>query len=223
MKKEKWRRSKMILVCILVLGQVGGRFVSAEPLRGKAFADSDPIDGESVIRTTKELLAGSSDERKRQIAAITADSSHYAPPVLYALSSALFQEGRKDEAAFWFYAGQLRGRFDANRCNDISARQGVAVLNQTFGTPINQFMFKDLPKLKALIPRVVEWDGTTPYNYDHRWIHLHGIGVMEENGKGGKNTTPSARREQWAKIAEETRVVYLKQFEKAMELAAKQR
>jgi hypothetical protein len=211
------------MTCLLVLGQVRGQFVSADPLPGKAFADSDPIDGESAIRTTKELLAASSDQRKKQIAAITADSSHYAPPVLYALSSALFEEGRKDEAAFWFYAGQLRGRFDANRCNDISARQGVAVLNQTFGTPINQYMFKDLPKLKALIPRVVEWDRTTPYNYDHRWINLHGIGVMEEDGKGGKKTTPSAPREQWAKIAEETRAAYLQQFEKAMELVQKQR
>jgi len=40
---------------------------------------------------------------------------NYAPPVFYALSEALLVRGEKDDAAFWFYAGQIRTRFDAHK------------------------------------------------------------------------------------------------------------
>lgn len=39
-------------------------------------------------------------------------------------------------------------------------------------------MFKRLTKLEELVPKVVEWDRKTPYNYDHRWINLHGMDAM---------------------------------------------
>ena len=125
------------------------------------------------------------------------------------------ERGKKDEAAFWFYAGQLRARFDANRCADASARAAPGALNARYGPPINKYAFGDLAKLEALVPKVVEWDRKTPHNYDHRWINLHGMEAMMSGLSGDKNAERkplSLPNEQWDKIAEDTRKGYLKDF-----------
>jgi len=183
------------------------------------------IDVRLANKTIAALSSGTDTERKRAIEAIEAAPQKYAPPVFYLLSNTLFTQGRKDDGAFWFYAGQLRARFDANRCADVSARQAVAVLNQEYGTPINQYMFKDLPKLEALIPKVVEWDRKTPHDYDHRWINLHGMAAMIEGleGSSAKREALSLPRAQWDAIAEKTRSDYVEAFRKAVETVAKER
>lgn len=114
------------------------------------------IDVQLANETIAALTSGTESERSRAIQAVEAAPQKYAPPVFYVLSNALFAQGRKDDAAFWFYAGQLRGRYDANRCADVSARQAIAVLNDQFGPDINQYTFKDTARLEALIPKVVD-------------------------------------------------------------------
>ena len=168
--------------------------------------------------TVAALESETSSERDVLIKKIDQSPDQYAPPVFYAVSRVLIQEGKQEKAAFWFYAGQLRARFDANRCTDATARQAVGVLNLKYGLPINQYMFQDKQKLRKLIPQVVQWDRKTPHNYDHRWINPHGMdAVMEElEGGGKKNSETSAPRDQWDRIAEETRVKYLEGFERAM-------
>ena len=170
-----------------------------------------------LAKTAMQILAnGSPAEKQSIIANITAHPENYAPPVFYALSHVLFQDENKDEAAFWFYAGQLRARFDANRCADVSARQAVSVLNESYGLLINQYTFQNIPKLEALIPKVVEWDKRTPHNYDHRWINLHGMNAMM-SGLGAKDAPLlSLPKDQWNSIAEKTRADYLSEFKKAM-------
>jgi hypothetical protein len=176
------------------------------------------IDTRLANETIEVLAKGDAKEKQRAIQRIKDHPENFAPPVFYDLSNVLFQLGDKDDAAFWFYAGQLRARFDANRCADASARQAVGVLNERFGPPINQYAFRDIPKLEALIPRVVEWDRRTPYRYDHRWINLHGMDATM-SGLGGKSEASkvlSAPREEWEKIAEKTREDYLNGFRKAI-------
>jgi len=56
------------------------------------------------------------------------------------------------------------------RIKDVTARQAVRELNRSFGQEINQYAFQDLPKLEALIPRVVEWDRRTPHRLKKRWL-----------------------------------------------------
>jgi hypothetical protein len=184
------------------------------------------IDTRLANETIRILREGPDVVRSQRIEDIQARPQDYAPPVLYVLSEALFQRGERDEAAFWFYAGQLRARFDASRCTDSTAGQAVDALNQQFGPPVNQYMFEDLPKLEALIPRVVAWDRSTAHHYDHRWINLSGMGAVKASlGQ----TPPSAAqalshpREQWDKIAEQTREEYLAGFRQAMEQAKKDR
>ena len=174
------------------------------------------IDVRLTNATLETLLRGSEQDRTAAIEAILRTPEKYAPPVFFALSHVLFNQGRKDDGAFWFYAGQLRARFDANRCADVSARQAVGVLTEEFGPPINQYMFKDFTKVEALIPRVLEWDRKTPHEYDHRWINLHGMeAMMESLDASGKPKALSLPRADWDAIAEKTRADYRDGFEKA--------
>jgi hypothetical protein len=183
------------------------------------------IDVRLANETIAALSSGTETERSQAIQAVEAAPQKYAPPVFYVLSNALFAQGRKEDAAFWFYAGQLRGRFDANRCADVSARQAIAVLNDQFGPTINQYMFKDTAKLEALIPKVVEWDRKTAHEYDHRWINLHGMTAMIESldSPDGKPKALSLPRAQWDAIAEKTRADYLKGLSDAVAMVKKER
>jgi hypothetical protein len=176
------------------------------------------IDTRLANETIEALEKSNAEERQRTIERIKDRPQDFAPPVFYVLSNVLFQRGEKDDATFWFYAGQLRARFDANRCSDATARQAVRELNRRFGPAINQHAFQDVPKLEALIPRVVEWDRRTPHRYDHRWINLHGMGAMR-SGLGGRSdalAVLSAPKEEWEQIAEQTREDYLNGFRKAL-------
>lgn len=185
------------------------------------------IDVKLLNETIKILSKGSAKDKKKTVAEVKKSPEKYAPPVFYALSEVLFEDGKKDEAAFWFYAGQLRARFDANRCADISAREAVGVLNQVYGPAINRYSFQDLAKLEKLIPEVVEWDRKTPHAYDHRWINLHGMDAMIEGlGGGDSESKPpvlSLPKDQWEKIATRTRTEYLSGFRKAVAEMKKQK
>jgi len=171
-----------------------------------------------LANETVEALAGAEQaKREATIAAIKAHPEKYAPAVFYVLSHVLFGQGEKEEAAFWFYAGQVRARFDANRCAEVSARQAVAALNQQFGGPINQYTIQDIPKLEALIERVLAWDRETPHSYDHRWINLYGMGVFLAAQDPERPTKPlSLPADQWDEIEEKTRQEYLEGFRHAM-------
>ena len=176
------------------------------------------IDVRLVNETMAALLGPNADLQQRTILQVKQQPEKFAPPVFYALSGALMQRGEKDDAAFWFYAGQLRARFDANRCADVSARQAVNTLTHLFGQDVNRHAFQDIPKLEALIPRVVEWDRQTPHRYDHRWINLHGMNAILAS-EGATPQAPaalSAPQEEWERIAEKTRQDYLEGFREAM-------
>jgi hypothetical protein len=178
------------------------------------------IDIQLTSAAVQTLSTGSNAAKAKVIATVQENAKEYAPPAFYALSKALFDEGQKDEGAFWFYAGQLRGRFDANRCADASAREAIDVLNDEYGTPINQYMFQRPGKLAKLIDRVVDWDKKTPHNYDPRWINLHGMNAMTAAMSGKVPTNAAASMSipssQWAEIEEQTRADYLSGFKEAM-------
>lgn len=174
------------------------------------------IDVSLAEQSIQELTQSTEKIKAARISAILAAPDKYAPPVMYVLSNQLFAQGKKDEAAFWFYAGQLRARCDANRCADITAREGVSVLNDQYGTPINQYMFQHIPELKELVPKVLEWDSKTPHNYDVRWINLHGMQAMQASlGEADPKTKAEALslpKSEWEQIEKETRKQYLAGF-----------
>ena len=206
------QRILVLSLCLLLPAAVPAQTRTLEPSGEYANIDT------RVAREAIEALSsGAPDRQARTIAAVTAAPEKYAPPVFYALSRTLFEQDKKDEAAFWFYAGQLRARFDANRCADASARQAVSVLNREYGGPVNKHAMQDLAKLEKIVGRAVAWDRATAHDYDHRWINLHGMGAVLSAKEGAKPAPLSLPQQDWPAIADKTRRDYLSGFRKAME------
>lgn len=172
------------------------------------------IDMRLTVDTVKALHDFKGEKQMKVADAVIAKPENFAPPVLYMLSSVLFEQDKKDEAAFWFYAGQLRGRIDANICADKTAAAIIDAMNQKFGPPINQYSFKNLPLLTNTVERVLAWEEKTPCNYDRRWINLHGMNAMNNE----TNSALSAPPDQWETIRKRTRDDYRSQFHQAMAL-----
>lgn len=183
------------------------------------------INVEESTRLFKKLLASSASTRSKTAEIVLERPQSVNPPVLYALASELFKQGKKDEAAFWYYAGQIRARFDANRCADASARQAVNVLSQEFGTPINKYAFLEMsrPALEATIKRALAWEAETPRDYDHRWINLHGLGSMSAafGLKEMAERPLSLPESEWPEIARKTHEEYWQGYLEALEMLDK--
>jgi hypothetical protein len=84
------------------------------------------------------------------------------PSYYYILAQKLFEAGRKQDAVFWFYTGQLRYRvyLAANKDKlDPSGDPAVfASLSEEVGKPLNEYAFGDIPQLAKTIDAVIAWD-----------------------------------------------------------------
>jgi hypothetical protein len=86
----------------------------------------------------------------------------------------LLRLGRPDAAAHRFCCGQVRARFDANRCTDRTVGSAVAVLNERFGPPITDHVSADLRLLRRIVIRAVAWDrAAPPAEIEERWCSSH--------------------------------------------------
>jgi hypothetical protein len=162
------------------------------------------IDVRLTDDTMKALHDYKGKEREDIIHTVTQKPGDFAPPVLFLLSSILFDQGQKDDSMFWLYAGQLRGRIDANICADKTARVAIAEINRRVAPRINQYAFTNISKLTNTVERVLAWEEKTPCTYDRRWINLHGKAAMN----GETNSPLSVPKEQWEAIRKQTRVEY---------------
>ncbi|MGF1512554.1 MAG: hypothetical protein ACFB5Z_02490 [Elainellaceae cyanobacterium] len=198
---------RLITIPFVLASPVG--YDSPDTARQIVVAQSEfsEIDVANQNETFEELLTGS----ESSIEAVLTSPDDFNPPVLYALSRALFESGREEEAMFWFYTGQLRARSDANKSLDVSARAAVDVLNREFGTPINQYAFGDIERLRSTVEAVVARDRAASRSYDPRWILLHGMDAFSGE------TIRFEPESQWLEIDEQTRVDYLNGFYGALE------
>lgn len=90
------------------------------------------------------------------------------PAAYYELAGRLFAADRKDEAVFWFYAGQLRYRIHLTCHPDLQPDGDPALfasLSESLGRPLNEYAFGDTAALAATIARVLEWDEATPNGF----------------------------------------------------------
>lgn len=83
------------------------------------------------------------------------------PALMFSPAYFLLVHGRKDESVFWFYAAQLRFRYQA-AIKQGDYGQVLSVMLMTVGPSINNYAFQDTAKLSNIIDRVLEWDRTTP-------------------------------------------------------------
>lgn len=84
------------------------------------------------------------------------------PSSFYILAEKLFAAGKKDEAVFWFYAGQLRYRVyllvNQGKLDPSGDPAVFASLSEVVGRPINEYAFGDIPELVKTIDAVIAWD-----------------------------------------------------------------
>ncbi len=110
--------------------------------------------------------------------------------VYYGYAARLFREGRKEEAVFWFYVGQLRFRFDVAAHPDADPSGGPALLaslNSSIGADINEWAAKDTDLWQRQINRALQWDATHPnsvtskaaYKKEYKQVR-HGLERMRE-------------------------------------------
>lgn len=202
--------------------QVGGNTVNVEVAPKGEYAT---IDTRLAVETIRQLQNIRGHENDELIATIEKNSGDYAPPVLFVLARLLYKQGESEDAYFWFNAARLRGNFDAARCADESAKSAIAVLVAQIPVDLRREEFNDLDKLKDIIHRVVQWDETTPYHYDHRWINLHGMGAITAGTNNANGTSPamSVPEDQWPELAKKMRDDYLDSLDKAIEIVSKRR
>lgn len=82
------------------------------------------------------------------------------PLEMFSPAFILFQNGEKDAAVFWFYAAQLRTRYQLAYQNGDRG-QLLSVMLMTTGPSINNYAFQDVSNLDRILDRVLEWDKTT--------------------------------------------------------------
>lgn len=175
-----------------------------------------------------DIFKGGSDQQKATLLGIVeAVPEHFSPPVFYAAAREHAARGELDKALFWHYAGQLRARYDANRCAEPSARAAVATLNALMPEALKQHQFAIVERLEPLVRSVLAWDERTPYQYDHRWINLHGNAALA-SGMGQPlpdDLALSLPAAQWPALRKRTREEWLSGFLQALpkfrELAGK--
>lgn len=106
-----------------------------------------------------------------EVPALIAAAPSIHPAGLYVLAGKLFADGRKDEAVFWFYAGQLRYRVHLACHKDLDPSGDPALfgaLSETVGRPLNEYGFGDIPALAATLDKVLAWDTATPDGFTDR-------------------------------------------------------
>jgi len=176
------------------------------------------IDVKSTQDIIDKLRGTVGNENDALINQIEQNSGNYSPPVFFALTNVLYDKGDLYDAIFWFNAGRLRADYDAMRCTDISARSAVGVLVMTIPVGLRKAQFNDVGKLRDITAKLIKWDEATPYNYDCRWIALHGLqfsmaSLSNAQATGGALTVP---RNEWDALAQQNRDVYQKSLDQAL-------
>ncbi len=106
--------------------------------------------------------------QSQSIDALAAGIEHDHALAALELSKKLWEAGRKDDAVFFFYLGQLRYRayLLANPNGDPSGGRALFdALMAAMGPPINQYAFGDIPALVATIDRIIAWDDSHSDDY----------------------------------------------------------
>jgi hypothetical protein len=136
-------------------------------------------------------------------------SAHPAMYYIYALR--LFEEGRKDDAVFWFYTGQLRHRFHLSANLDLPPDGDPALLAslmQEAGELINEYAGRDPTMWVAQIERALKWDAETRNDFNSKdrfakqWEAVRG-GLQELKSWIAQNTNKIEREREKAKQSEE--------------------
>jgi hypothetical protein len=183
------------------------------------------IDTKPIVAVMLKLRNSIGHENDELVHDIEQHSDKYAPPVFFSLAELLYRQNDLSDAIFWFNAGRLRAEFDAARCADISARQAVNILVLGIPTELRKAQFDNLNQLHSINQKVIQWDKATAYNYEYRWINLHGMNAMRSGlGQSEADSEPlSLPQSTWAALANKNRDDYSKSLKSAIALIQQHR
>ena len=126
-------------------------------------AAAAPAPANAVARLSAESRLKSCDPAIALAAAeeiIHNPASLKEPLSLFSPATVLFLNGKKDEAVFWYYAAQLRTRYQfAFEKEDRG--QLLSVIAKTEGQLISSYALLDIAKFIKTIDQVLEWDKKT--------------------------------------------------------------
>lgn len=88
------------------------------------------------------------------------------PLMLFSPSMVLYQHGARDEAVFWFYAAQLRTRYQL--VFEQGDRGQLLMVMMMVAPGINNYAFQDVARFNRTLDKVLEWDRKTPNPYRER-------------------------------------------------------
>jgi hypothetical protein len=114
------------------------------------------------------LLAAVGNARAQAPVAVPAEVANLAgqhPAEYYKRAASLFENGRKDDAVFVFYLGQLRYRVHLAARRDLKPDGDPALfasLSEVVGRPLNEYAFGDIPALARTIDAVLAYDAANP-------------------------------------------------------------
>jgi hypothetical protein len=89
------------------------------------------------------------------------------PLEMFSPAAVLFMNDEKEEAVFWFYAAQLRVRYQLAFDRGDRA-QLLSIMLMTVGPPINNYAFQNVARFDRIIDRVLLWDKTAPNPWKER-------------------------------------------------------
>lgn len=173
------------------------------------------IDIKQTYEAFNVLRNGDEASIHKKVEEIVNHPENFSPTVFYELAWMLFEQGQKDDAVRWFYAGFLRSKFDANLCTDESVQDFISELTLSIGREIIRYSSQDSKKFEQTVKEVLEWDLATPFNYDHRWINLYGMKAqtylqeVQKGKKPEKDIVMSAPKSKWEEIHRKTREEFL--------------
>jgi hypothetical protein len=161
------------------------------------------IDTREAQRDIAVLTKGTDAEKDAVVARILARPGETPPPVFMLVSQRLHEKGDTAAAYRWFCFGLLRAQYDARRCADDTARQGVGIMTRNVAPEIKRHLGTLTPEaVQAFAQDILALDEATPYAYDHRWLNLHGMGAFTNSDGKKPLSLPEA---EWPALRKEAR------------------
>jgi len=125
-------------------------------LCGSAHAACNPV---QVNNVSAQLARGEATG----LGAFTQSAACYYWPNYYQTAKLMFDEGHKDEALQWLYAGEIRARVGAGLDPDASRNNALMVaLNQGLATPLKAYAKRDKENWTQQIDAALAWDKAHP-------------------------------------------------------------
>lgn len=104
----------------------------------------------------------------------------------------------------WYFVGGIRARYDATRCKDQTAGQGILVLNTAYENLV-EFARKNQTQASRAGSDAIRWDKDHAYDASPLWICAHGIDFYTKKFEGGTLSEQDmfVSEAQWPSLREE--------------------